>query len=277
VLGAPTTGTVTIADDDPAGQIDFKSLHYDVDETDGQATVTVQRVDGVGGAVSIDYATSGGTATAGSDYADASGTLTFGPGEASKSFTVPVMSDSTHEGDETFQVTLSNAGGGASLGSPAGGTVTITDDDAAPATPGTPPSGGDPPVFTPSGTVTLDLSLRARKAQRLRPRRARLTLSARCSADCTLRVGGKIKLSRARLSSLTTRQARAKTLKLRAKTFQLTAGTPKTLKLVVSRRLARKLLAGMKQGRRVSAALKGTATNPAGTPGTRSIAIRLKR
>jgi hypothetical protein len=394
VLGAPATGTVTITDDDPAGQIDFKSLHYDVDETDSQATVTVQRLGGVGGAVSVDYstsdgtatagsdyaaasgtlnwaagdsadktftvpvtwdgraegpesinlaltnagggsdlgpnsvavldigddgasgplvltsnsysvgeadsvvtitvtrsggslggpvtvdyATSGGTATAGSDYAGASGTLSFGPGEATKSFTVPVTSDSTNEGDETFQVTLSNAGGGASLGSPAGATVTISDDDAStpPATPGTPPSSGEPPVFTPSGNATLDLSLRARKAQRLRPRRARLTLSATCSADCTLRVGGKIKLSRARAAGLTTRQARAKTLKLRAKTFQLTAGTAKTLRLTISRRLARQILAGLKQRRRVSAALKGTATNPSATPGLRSVTIRLKR
>jgi hypothetical protein len=174
-------------------------------------------------------------------------------------------------------VTLSNAGGGASLGSPAGATVTITDDDAAPATPGTPPSGSDPPVFTPSGAVTLDLSLRARKAQRLRSRRARLTLTATCSADCTLRLGGKIKLSRARASGLTTRQARAKTLKLRAKTFQLTAGKSTTLRLVISRRLARQILAGLKQSRRVSAALKGTATNPSATPGVRNIAIRLKR
>jgi hypothetical protein len=394
VLGAPVTATLTLDDDDPAGQIDFKSLHYDVDETDGQATVTVHRTGGVGGAVSVDYATSDGTATegsdydaasgtlnwaagdsadktftvpvtwdgraegpealnleltnpgggsdlgpnnvavlrigddgasgplvltstsysvgeadavatvtvtrsggslggpvtvdyatsdgtatAGSDYETASGTLTFGPGEASKSFTVPVTSDSTHEGDETFQVTLSNAGGGASLGSPAGATVTITDDDAGdpPATPATPPSGGDPPVFTPSGTVTLGLSLRARKAQRLRPRRARLTLTATCSSDCTLRVGGKIKLSRARLSSLTTREARAKTLKLRAKTFKLTAGTRKSLRLTISRRLARQILAGLKQGRRVSAALKGTATNPSATPGIRNVSIRLKR
>ena len=36
VLGAPATATVTIADDDPPGVIDFKSLRYDVDETDGR-------------------------------------------------------------------------------------------------------------------------------------------------------------------------------------------------------------------------------------------------
>ena len=48
--------------------IDFKSLHYDVDETAGMAIVTVERVGGVGGAVSIDYQTTDGSATAGADY-----------------------------------------------------------------------------------------------------------------------------------------------------------------------------------------------------------------
>ena len=101
-------------------------------------TITAKRSGGsLGGPVTVHYATSNGTATAGSDYTAASGTLTFGPGEAAKSFTVRVTSDPAHEGDETFQVTLSNAGGGASLGSPAGATVTIIDDDAAPAGPGT--------------------------------------------------------------------------------------------------------------------------------------------
>ena len=39
ILGAPATGSVTIADDDPPGMIDFKTLHYGIDETDGQAIV----------------------------------------------------------------------------------------------------------------------------------------------------------------------------------------------------------------------------------------------
>ena len=65
VLGAPATATITIADDDPSGAIDFKSLHYDADETAGLATVTVERLGGVGGAVSVDYQTSDGSATAG--------------------------------------------------------------------------------------------------------------------------------------------------------------------------------------------------------------------
>ena len=96
-------------------------------------TITATRAGGsLGGPVSVDYATSDGTATAGPDYAGGRGHPHLRSGRASKSFTVHVTSDAAHEGDEAFQVKLSNAAGGASLGSPAGATVTITDDDAAP-------------------------------------------------------------------------------------------------------------------------------------------------
>ena len=105
ILGAPATATVTIADDDPAGMIDFKSLHYDVNETDGQAIVTVQRLGGVGGAVSVDYQTSDGSATAGADYAARSGTLNWAAGDsADKTFTVPVTWDGRAEGTESISL-----------------------------------------------------------------------------------------------------------------------------------------------------------------------------
>ena len=58
--------------------------------------------------VRIDYATSDGTATAGSDYRATSGTLTFRPGETTKTISVPVLDDSHDEGDERLTLTLSN-------------------------------------------------------------------------------------------------------------------------------------------------------------------------
>ena len=58
--------------------------------------------------VRIDYATSDGTATAGSDYRATSGTLTFRPGETAKTISVPVLEDSHDEGDERLTLTLSN-------------------------------------------------------------------------------------------------------------------------------------------------------------------------
>jgi len=61
--------------------------------------------------VTVDYATSDGTATAGSDYEAASGTLTFAAGETSKNIDVRVRGDVTPENNEAFLVTLSNAAG----------------------------------------------------------------------------------------------------------------------------------------------------------------------
>ena len=80
--------------------------------------------------VTVAYATTAGTATAGSDFTAASGTLVFAPGETSKTVPVPIVGDTVGEPDETFTLTLSNPVN-AVLGQ-ASGTGTITNDDAAP-------------------------------------------------------------------------------------------------------------------------------------------------
>jgi uncharacterized protein (TIGR03437 family) len=80
--------------------------------------------------VTVDYATSNGTATAGADYQSTSGTLTFAPGETTKSIPVPIINDTLDEPSETFFVNLSNASNGTILDNQGQGT--ITDNDAAP-------------------------------------------------------------------------------------------------------------------------------------------------
>jgi hypothetical protein len=80
-------------------------------------------------AVTVAYATGGGTATAGTDYQAASGLLTFGPGTSTRTLSVAVVGDTQVESDETFQVTLSSPVG-ATLGD-AQGQATIVDDDTA--------------------------------------------------------------------------------------------------------------------------------------------------
>ena len=73
--------------------------------------------------VTVDYATSDGSAEAGDDYTATSGTLSFSAGETSKTISVDISDDSENESDETFTVTLSNASG-ADLGtSSATGTI----------------------------------------------------------------------------------------------------------------------------------------------------------
>ena len=46
----------------------FSAASYSVVENQGTATITVTRTNGSTGSVSVNYATSNGTATAGSDY-----------------------------------------------------------------------------------------------------------------------------------------------------------------------------------------------------------------
>lgn len=58
--------------------------------------------------ISVNYATGGGSATAGVDYQAVSGTLTFNPGETFKTVPVNVIGDRLVEPNETFVMTLSN-------------------------------------------------------------------------------------------------------------------------------------------------------------------------
>ena len=82
-------------------------------------------------ALTVDYATSDGSATAGADYTATSGTLTIGAGDSSGTVEVPVIDDEHNEGSETFTLTLSNASSGALTDASATGT--ITNHDALPA------------------------------------------------------------------------------------------------------------------------------------------------
>ena len=79
--------------------------------------------------VSVNYATSDGTATA-ADYQSATGKLTFSPGQNSKTIDVAVVGETTYEQHETFTVTLSNPVNATIADGSATGT--ITNDDVAP-------------------------------------------------------------------------------------------------------------------------------------------------
>ena len=78
-------------------------------------------------AVTVDYATADGTATAGADYTAASGTLTFAAGERSKTVSVAILDDALDEGKETFLLRLSNADGAVIEDGEATGTITNSD------------------------------------------------------------------------------------------------------------------------------------------------------
>src|SRR4051812_33491984 len=72
------TSQLSIVDNDnPKGSAQFSDVSYNVNEDGTSATVTVMLSHAVDADVTVDYATSDGTATAGQDYTAASGTLTF--------------------------------------------------------------------------------------------------------------------------------------------------------------------------------------------------------
>jgi hypothetical protein len=107
----------------------------DVSVLEGQSgttafTFTVSLSAPSGGPVTVGYATSDGTATAGPDYVPASGTVSFAPGVVSRPVTVSVVGDTTVEPTETFAVVLSGAAG-AALGRSVG-TATVVNDDVPP-------------------------------------------------------------------------------------------------------------------------------------------------
>lgn len=113
------------------GSLSFSSAAYSVAENGGSVIITVNRIGGSDGAVTVDYNTSNNTAAVGSDYIAAAATLSFGDGETSKTFTVSILDDNEYEGDETVNLTLSNPTGGALLGEPSSALLTITDNEAA--------------------------------------------------------------------------------------------------------------------------------------------------
>ncbi len=124
-----TTVTVTVVDDDNGGTLQFANGNVSAPEAGGALTVTVDRVGGTLGAVTVDYATVAGTATAGTDFAAVGGTLTWAAGDSSpRTFVVPILDDQTFDPNEILTLTLRNATGGAVTGADA--TVTIADDEA---------------------------------------------------------------------------------------------------------------------------------------------------
>ncbi len=114
-----------------SGVMNIASSTYSVDEGAGSVTIAVNRTSNLQFAGTVDYATSDGTATAGTDYTSTSGTLTFAVDVATQYITIPILENTDAEVDETFTVTLSNPSSGISLGTTTSTTVTITDNDPA--------------------------------------------------------------------------------------------------------------------------------------------------
>jgi Tol biopolymer transport system component len=114
-----------------ANNLLFSAGNYTVAEDNCSIQIAVLRggnASGVG-PITVAYATSSGTASAGSDYGAVSGTLSFPEGTFIQTITIPLPEDSLVEGNETFFVVLSDPTGEVDLVSPSTALVTIADND----------------------------------------------------------------------------------------------------------------------------------------------------
>jgi Calx-beta domain len=133
-LGATTSATGGITDNDTAPTVTLSPTSVtEGDSGTSTQTFTVTLNQAAGRPVTVNYATSDGTALATKDYTAASGSIVIPAGQTTGTFTVDVLGDTIHEGDEAFTVTLSSPDATVSAGGSLGAnSVTITDDDALP-------------------------------------------------------------------------------------------------------------------------------------------------
>ncbi|WP_430543087.1 putative Ig domain-containing protein [Xanthomonas sacchari] len=126
ITGGQGVGTINNDDAQPSLSIG------DVSVTEGNsgtttATFPVTLSAASGQTVTVNYATTDGSANAGSDYVAHSGTLTFLPGITTQNVAVTINGDTTVEPDETFTVNLSGASNATIARATATGTI-LNDD-----------------------------------------------------------------------------------------------------------------------------------------------------
>ena len=107
---ARSSATFRVIDLDPPPILSIEDARVSGSEDSGfiKFTVTLAAEHASRRTVTVDYATTDGTAEAGSDYTETSGVLTFEPLETTGVISVPVTDDNLAEPGETFTLTLSN-------------------------------------------------------------------------------------------------------------------------------------------------------------------------
>ncbi len=121
--------------------VQLSALSYTVNEGQPSVNISLTRTGDTTSSASVGLATSdsaglqncnivNGIASSRCDYIGTLSTVNFGPGETSKTISILIVDDAYAEGNESFTINLSNASG-ATLGTQAVATITITDNDSA--------------------------------------------------------------------------------------------------------------------------------------------------
>lgn len=102
-----TKAELYVADDDTA-TVGFANTSATVSEDTGTTTIAIVLDAPALTPVTVDYAVTGGTATAETDYTLPDGQLTLLPGQTGGTLTISIQEDDLLEADETLEITLSN-------------------------------------------------------------------------------------------------------------------------------------------------------------------------
>ena len=147
IVTGTATGTITDNDSEPTVSVS------DATGTEGgNADFVVELSTASGRDVTVDYATSDGTAVGGSDFIDASGTLTIAAGAVRGTISVSLTDDAQDEENETFSLELTSPSNATVLDGSATGSIVDNDDPPTLAVSAAAADEGDAVAFV----VTLD-------------------------------------------------------------------------------------------------------------------------
>jgi hypothetical protein len=128
LIGTPSAQTITIVDDEKPPSISVSDAAlFEGSSGASNMTFNVTLTGATGLPVTVKYATTANSATAGVDFQTVGGTLTFNPGESQKTISVPIFGDTIVEESELFFVSLFSAVNATITRGTASGTI-INDD-----------------------------------------------------------------------------------------------------------------------------------------------------
>lgn len=93
---------------DTPSYIEFSSTHFDVQEGETNAFITIVRSGDYRKTATVEYTTQDGTATCNVNFQATGGTLVFAAGESFKTINVPILRDQPVESAKKFQIQLSD-------------------------------------------------------------------------------------------------------------------------------------------------------------------------
>ncbi|MDD2816145.1 MAG: Calx-beta domain-containing protein [Thiotrichaceae bacterium] len=154
-----TLGAVSTATNTSAGRLEFASNTYSVSKSLSYVSISINRVGGSQGVVSVTYSSANGTAVSGTNYTGTQNTISWANGDTqAKTFNIAILQDAQQTADKSFTVSLSNPTAGAQLGTVNSTTVQILNGTTTTPTP-TPATASVLQLNSPSYSIGKDKGL----------------------------------------------------------------------------------------------------------------------